>query len=334
MKNIVLSRGVIYALHVLFWVGYGAILYTYMIGWVRSESLVRSAVLSDVFVSASISYFNLLLLLPRLYERGKYSKYIIVSILLMVVLVFLRVNVFPVAYGHPFLVYNYFIRSVPIVGFYLVTTVGWFFNHLTSARRREVELRNNQLDSELKFLKLQLSPHFMFNTLNNIYSMAYFRDVNTPAAILKLSGMMRHMLIDEQDKFVSLAKEITFIENFIELWRLKLDEKPTIEFIHSGVTEEHRIAPLIFLVFLENAFKHGNTIDGKIYISLNINENDLLHFSIKNDIMETKGSPEEKSGIGLSNVQKRLNLMYPGKHQLVFSHERNSFEVNLNIELR
>jgi sensor histidine kinase YesM len=334
MKNFVLTRGVTLILHVFFWVGYGAILYTYMIGWARSESLVWGAVLSDVFVSASISYFNLLILLPRLYERGKYSKYFIVSILLMVVLVFLRVNVLPVAHGHPFLVYNYFIRSVPIIGFYLVTTVGWFFNHLTSARRREVELRNNQLDSELKFLKLQLSPHFMFNTLNNIYSMAYFRDVNTPAAILKLSGMMRHMLIEEQDKFISLAKEITFIENFIELWRLKLDEKPTIEFIYSGVAEEHRIAPLIFLVFLENAFKHGNTIDGKIIFSLTIDENDLLHFSARNDIMETKSTLEEKSGIGLSNVQKRLNLMYPGKHQLTFSQTGHSYEVNLKIELR
>jgi Histidine kinase len=334
MKNFELTRGVTFILHVFFWVGYGAILYAYMIGWARSESLVWGAMISDVFVSATITYFNLLILLPQLYERGKYSKYFIVSILLMVVLVFLRVNVLPVAHGHPFLVYNYFIRSVPIIGFYLVTTVGWFFNNLTTAKRREVELRNNQLDSELKFLKLQLSPHFMFNTLNNIYSMAYFRDVNTPAAILKLSGMMRHMLIEEQDKFISLAKEITFIENFIELWRLKVDEKPTIEFIYSGVAEEHRIAPLIFLVFLENAFKHGNTIDGKIIFSLTIDENDLLHFSARNDIMETKSTLEEKSGIGLSNVQKRLNLMYPGKHQLTFSQTGHSYEVNLKIELR
>ena len=334
MKTFVLHRGVTYLLHVLFWVAYGAILYTYISSWTRSETVVWGVVLSDVIASASISYFNLLLLLPLFYERGKYSSYVIVSILLMAVLVFLRVNVMAVTHRHPSLIYNYFIRSVPIVGFYLLTTVSWFFNNLISARRREVELRNSQLDSELRFLKLQLSPHFMFNTLNNIYSMAYFKDANTPAAILMLSGMMRHMLVEDQDKFISLSKEITFMENFIELWRLKLDEKPTIVFTYSGVTEQHRIAPLIFLAFLENTFKHGNTIDGKIAITLNVNENDLLHFFIKNDIIEAKAPLEEKSGIGLSNVQKRLNLMYPGKHQLRFKREGNSFEVNLNIELR
>lgn len=333
MKQLNLTRGVTYVLHILFWLGYGALLYASLSGWGLSEREILTSVLSDVFTSVTISYFNLLVLLPRLYERGKYGLYIGSALTLIVALVLLRVNILPLAFSRHPLYYIYFIRTLPIVGFYLFTTLIWSLNNLVSARRREVELKNSQLDSELKFLKLQLSPHFLFNTLNNIYSMAYFNDANTAPAILKLSGMMRHMLHEGQDKFILLTKEISFMENFIELWRLKLDENPTIVFTHTGVTEGHRIAPLIFLAFLENAFKHGNTMNGTISITLDVSKDELLHFNIKNDVIDVPNTLDEKSGVGLSNVRKRLDLIYPGKHQLTLLPNPNSFEVNLTIEL-
>jgi LytS/YehU family sensor histidine kinase len=270
--------------------------------------------------------------LPKLYGKGKYSLYIAASLSLIIFIVFLRVSVLGVT--HRSIVYTYFIRSVPALGFYLITTVVWFFNNMITAQRREIELRNSQLNSELKFLKLQLSPHFLFNTLNNIYSMAYFRDANTAPAILKLSGMMRHMLYEDQGKFISLAREISFMENFIELWRLKLDEKPIISFKHTGVNEGHRIAHLIFLVFLENAFKHGNTMDGSILISLDVNRDDQLTFHLRNDIIGSETTLEEKSGVGLANVRKRLELIYPGKHKLTLQNDLKSFDVNLTIDLK
>src|SRR6478736_3207464 len=300
MKQLTLTRGLTYVLHILFWAGYGAILYASLSGWGLSGQLILTTVLSDIFTSVTISYFNLLILLPRLYERGKYGLYACIALAFIVALALFRVNVLPLPFARHPLYYIYFIRTLPIVGFYLFTTLIWSLNNLVSARRREIELKNSQLDSELKFLKLQLSPHFLFNTLNNIYSMAYFKDANTAPAILKLSGMMRHMLM-EGDKFISLSKEISFMENFIELWRLKLDEKPTIVFTHTGVTDQHRIAPMIFLAFLENAFKHGNTMNGNISISLTINNNDTLHFNIKNDVIDVPNTLEEKSGVGLSN---------------------------------
>lgn len=334
MKQHGSPRPITYVLHVLFWACYGAILFASFSVWNHSTSQVWTAVLSDVVSSSLIAYINFLILLPRLYGRGRYTLYIVIALSMVVLMVYLRVTVFHVALAHKFLGYTYFIRSIPAFGFYLLSTVIWFVSNLISAKRREVELRNSQLDAELKFLKLQLSPHFLFNTLNNIYSMAYFSDTNTAPAILKLSGMMRHMLYEDQGKFIPLSKEIAFMENFVELWRLKLDEKPTIVFTHRGVTERHRIAHLIFLVFLENAFKHGNTMNGSIFVSLTVSEEDVLDFHIKNDIMEGPNTLEERSGVGLVNVKKRLDLIYPGTHKLELLNEPSSFEVNLTIDLK
>lgn len=332
MKNNFVSRPVFYALHVLFWLCYGAILFASLSNWIKSPNDVWKAVVSDVLTSSSIAYINYYILLPSIYKKGRYSAYILASIALVVIIVLLRVNLLGMT--HRSVTYTYFIRSVPAIGFYLITTVIWFFANLIKAQRNAIELRNSQLASELKFLKLQLSPHFLFNTLNNIYSMAYFSDRNTAPAIMKLSEMMRHMLYEDQGRFVSLAKEIMFMENFIELWRLKLDEKPKIIFRKRGVRDSHQIAHLIFLVFLENAFKHGNTIDGTIEIKLHVDANDQLFFYSRNDVIDARKTAEAESGVGLANVKKRLNLIYPGKHELILDQQLTSFEVNLTIALK
>lgn len=332
MKLQFVSRNIKYFVHLLFWVCYGAILYASLSNWIESPYELWKAILSDVFASSIVVYTTYFGLLPKLYDKGKYGQYALGSILLIAAVVLFRVHFQGLT--HKSVSYTYFIRSVPAMGFFLSSTVVWFIAKLISAQRNEIELRNSQLASELKFLKLQLSPHFLFNTLNNIYSMAYFKDNNTAPAIMKLSEMMRHMLYEDQGKFVFLTKEITFMENFIELWRLKLDEKPKISFTHSGVSDRHLVAHLIFLVFLENAFKHGNTIDGTIDIKLTVNKDDELFFYIRNDIIASRKTAEEESGVGLTNVKKRLNLIYPEKHTLLLEQEPDSFTVKLTIDLK
>lgn len=327
-----LSRKAKIALHVIFWICYGAILYTTLSNWIVSEYELWKALLSDVFASSIVVYTTYYVLLPRLYDKRKYGLYALGSVVLIVAVVLFRVHFQGLT--HKSVSYTYFIRSVPAIGFFLSSTVVWFIAKLISTQRRETELRNSQLASELKFLKLQLSPHFLFNTLNNIYSMAYFKDNNTAPAIMKLSEMMRHMLYEDQGRFVSLAKEIAFMENFIELWRLKLDEKPNITFHHRGVNDQHQVAHLIFLVFLENSFKHGNTVDGAIDIRLTVNEQDILDFYIRNEILNARKTAEEESGVGLANVKKRLDLIYPGKHQLVLEQELCAFTVKLTLDLK
>lgn len=332
MKNHFISRPAFYTSHILFWVCYGAILYASLSNWIDSPYELWKALLSDALACSIIAYSNYYVLLPKIYGKGKYGLYILTVTVLIILVVLFRVYIQGLT--HQSVSYTYFIRSVPAIGFYLISTVIWFIVNLISAQRNEIELRNSQLASELKFLKLQLSPHFLFNTLNNIYSMAYFKDNNTAPAIMKLSEMMRHMLYEDQGRFVSLEKEIRFMENFIELWRLKLDEKPKIIFTHQGVKGSHRIAHLIFLVFLENAFKHGNTINGTIEINMDINSRDMLFFHIRNDVIEARKTAEEESGVGLSNVKKRLNLIYPGKHELVLEQDATSFKVKLTLDLK
>src|SRR5690606_14269372 len=146
-------------------------------------------------------------------------------------------------------------------------------------------------------------------------------DNNTAPAFMKLSEMMRHMLYEDQGKFVSLGKAIMIMENLIAPWRLKLDEKPKIIFTNQGVKYSQRIANLIFLALLESAFKHVKTIDGTIEINLDINAGHTLFFHIRNDVIEARKTAEEESGVGLSNVKKRLNLIYPGKHELVLEQD-------------
>ena len=330
MKTIAPARGGIILFQILFWLVYGSLLYASLASWRYPQHVIWASMLSDVTTSVTITYVNYLILLPRLYGRGKYGRYIFASIAIILVLIILRVTL--IGMSHKSVSYTWFIRSLPIIVFYLLTCVIWFFNYIISARRREVELKNSQLDSELKFLKLQLSPHFLFNTLNNIYSLVYFHDPNAAPAILKLSGMMRHMLHESQEPFISLSREITFMENFIELWRLKLDDKPTIVFQNSGVSEQHRVAPLIFLAFLENAFKHGNTINGTILINLDATLSNVIQFRVRNEVPHVPTTLEEKSGVGLANVRKRLELIYPNKHRLDISAKPDSYEVNLEIQ--
>ncbi|HZX75071.1 MAG TPA: sensor histidine kinase, partial [Cyclobacteriaceae bacterium] len=138
------------------------------------------------------------------------------------------------------------------------------------------------------------------------------------------------MIYDSQDKFISLSKEVEFIDNFIELQKIKVENTPEITFTKTGIRESHQIAPLLFLAFLENSFKHGQK--GTIEIDLSVKEN-LLHFSITNQIPKIQSNQLEKSGVGLVNVKKRLELIYPDKHELVMETNDTVFSVKLNLNI-
>jgi len=325
-----LSKWVIFIVHILFWVGlwFGSFSFASQLGLTRGDVLVWS--LSDIATQALLTYLNAFIYLPRYFKERKYTLYTFIILVTMAVLTFIRMQflhgVFDHPVGPPFL----FTAGFPLVGFFFISSAGWFIVDWFQSRGREVELVNNQLDAELKFLKLQLNPHFLFNTLNNIYSLAYFNDKQTPQAIMKLSDMMRHMIYDSQDKFISLSKEVDFIENFIELQKIKVDHAPDIRFTKSGVSENHSIAPLLFLAFLENSFKHGS--QSPIDIDLKVEKN-VLHFQMSNQVSKNPVTQTEKSGVGLMNVRKRLELIYPNKHELIMHVSEGKFIVQLNVTL-
>ncbi len=221
--------------------------------------------------------------------------------------------------------------------FFLVFTVGTCIAVIqrwlkTEETRKETE--SEKLNTELSFLKSQINPHFFFNTLNNIYSLAIVRSEKTAPAVMKLSYIMRYILTETTQDYVPLQNEVEFIHNYIELQQVRLTEKTHVSFESIGEIENKLIAPLLFIPFVENAFKYGISTkhDSSIEINLAVVEN-KIEFKVKNFIVASESNMLENTGIGINNVKRRLELMYPGKHQLDFEAKDNYYYVHLEIQL-
>jgi two-component system LytT family sensor kinase len=201
----------------------------------------------------------------------------------------------------------------------------------------QTQLQANQLSTEIKFLKSQINPHFLFNTLNNLFSMAQAKGNDELAdGISKLSGMMRYMLYDSNEERVPLSKEITYLEECITLNKLRYaDEEVMLTFEHAGQIADTRIAPMLFIPFVENAFKHGVAIGQRaaIQIALAVSGQKLIFTCANTDFSKIRKMGMEISGIGLENVRRRLELVYPGKHRLIINKEDGKFMVKLEIDL-
>ncbi|WP_259070414.1 sensor histidine kinase [Mucilaginibacter sp. X4EP1] len=198
------------------------------------------------------------------------------------------------------------------------------------------QLEAVQLDTEIKFLKSQVNPHFLFNTLNNLFSMAQQKGNDDLAdGISKLSGMMRYMIYESNEEYVPLKKEIEYLDNCILLNKLRYaDDEVKVLFNFPQQTEGVLIAPMLFIPFVENAFKHGVAIGQSSQIDISIAvANKQLIFTCENTIYTVKKMDDEKSGIGLENVKRRLELVYPRKHQLVIKDSDGKFAVELKINL-
>lgn len=195
------------------------------------------------------------------------------------------------------------------------------------------EQESERTKSELNILKMQVNPHFLFNTLNNIYSLAMLKDDRAATAVLKLSELMRYQLEQSNSEKVELDKEISFIKNYVELQSIRLSEKACIEFKCENSNPQALIAPLVLITFIENAFKHGISThaNSKIKIELHA-ENTQLRLKVSNQIFQNS-QEEAPSGLGLENVKRRLQLAYPAKHHLEIKNYEGTFEVLLKINL-
>jgi hypothetical protein len=213
----------------------------------------------------------------------------------------------------------------------------FFLKEWAKSELIQSQLQANQLSTELKFLKSQINPHFLFNTLNNLFSMAQDKGNDELAdGISKLSGMMRYMLYDSNEESVPLSKEITYLEECITLNKLRYaDEEVIVTFDQAGQIADIRIAPMLFIPFVENAFKHGVAIGQRaaIQIALAVSGQKLIFTCANTDFSKIRKMEMEISGIGLDNVIRRLELVYPGRHRLHIKKEDGKFMVNLEIDL-
>lgn len=218
-------------------------------------------------------------------------------------------------------------RCVPLI----------FFAYLIRSLKQDAQLKNlkeQQLISELNYLRSQVQPHFFFNTLNNIYALAICRSEDTAPMVMKLSEMMRYILYQADSPKVSLKEEVVFLDNYVGIEKMRYHHHICISFDVQGDIEGVSIEPLLLLPFVENAFKHGAreaVHSGNVSIVICRQEQEL-HLQVRNT-KPPQRSGEADKGIGLSNVQKRLGLLYPGRHELQIADTPEQYEVNLSIQL-
>ena len=296
-------------------------------------------------INIAIFYINYLIILPRLLNRKKYLWVALSMVLLVLISGLLKYGLAKVfeeiiltrhtqtskkEYHLSFT--DYYVGALFIGSFFVFLStafkfmVDWFVNE-----KVKTNLENEKLSAELAFLKSQINPHFLFNTLNNIYSLAYQQSDKTPAAILKLSEMMRYMLYESNEELVELSVEIRYLVNYIELQKLRFKNHAYVNLVITGAAQNQKIMPLVLISFVENAFKHGvdteeqNPIDIKIDI-----EPDKIIFKVSNKI--NQNNKDESGGIGLHNVKRRLDLFYKDHYCLDIDNQPGFYSTKLQLD--
>jgi two-component system, LytTR family, sensor histidine kinase AlgZ len=342
-----LYRNRVLLVHISFWLVYLSFFFYQLSNFRHGREIdwARASVVgfSQLAITMLIAYLNYFYLLPRFLAHKKIWRYLLEFLIPFIVIITLRVHlqrylIDGYTYQRQHFYTTFYIVEVSIITLFIVIFIGmvrfaanWFE---LAARQKEVE--NQRLTAELNFLKAQINPHFLFNTLNNLYYLAYTQSSNTTEVIAKLSQMMRYMIYDSNYQKVPLSKEIEYMENYISLERLRLNNELPIRFDIEGDPQGVLIAPLIFITFLENAFKHGvsnNYPESWVNILIQLRGKQCIYQVENSKIPSVKPEAGEKSGIGLQNVKRRLELSYPEQYKLVIEDKPDRYFVQLNITL-
>jgi two-component system, LytTR family, sensor kinase len=292
-----------------------------------------------LFCYACFYYIN-----PYFLQRDAYFQWTLTLLALVFAVVFTRHILDKIFYtgvylnGQPF--HPIGLRFVNSLLGVMVTAVFSFLEISEARKQAALKKENLRLAAELGFLQSQINPHFLFNTLNNIYSFAYRKDDRAPTMITKLSEIIRYLLYECRTQSVPLHKEMDLIQNYIELESLRTDAVQNIDFYAEGITEQHHIAPLILITFVENCFKHSDIHhNDKAWIRLHfeVDEAQVFHAEFANSRVENTEKKaknrQESSGLGMGNAQQQLALNYPNRHELAIENTPHSYTVKLNCSL-
>jgi two-component system LytT family sensor kinase len=352
------SKLVTIIIHILIWAVFGLIFFFQPLSFriaVPYQLWVKNGITFSLLVAAF--YFNAFVLVPRFLLKNNIGIYllIVVGIIGSIVLLNNYVNYWlnidqlldaafhklgpPRRHGHgrhwdPFILASMIGTSALVIGIGTSITTIQKWQH---DKQLHQELEQDRVSSELSFLKAQINPHFFFNTLNNIYALTLINGDTSRKAIHQLSRMMRYVLYDTQNSTTQLSQEIAFVKDYISLMQLRLTDVVKIDFRSPASLKDTAIAPMLFLPFIENAFKHGvsATYPSNITIHVDQREN-ILNLTVVNTIIkEQSNNLEDASGIGLNNTRRRLDLLYPGKHILLINEdpEENTYAVHLTLDL-
>ena len=332
-------------LHIGFWVLVW-LFYSYFFSF-NSNNKMYILWFSSILIPITIAntYFSIYYLIPKYLIPKKYGHFVIYSIYTLIGSAYLiSMAMF---FGYIFMSELEFkkmpplSRSLPFIlmSIYLVVTIVSAFKllmHNYTSLDKHKTLENKFLqtqlklkEEELKYLKMQIHPHFLFNTLNTLYGLALKKADETPEMILKLSNLLDYILYQTEKPQVALLEELNHIKDYVSLEKMRFHDTLLINVDTDSVDKNYQIAPMLLIPFVENSFKHGNAVDGKLLITIKAStkENEL-EFSVKNSI---QFSQNKTKGIGLNNIKKRLEMLYPDQYSLKIHHTKNEFITCLKL---
>lgn len=328
--------------HILFW----SVIYVdeifSLIGLTEPMGVSVLLPIFSVLIDLVLVYTTLYLFIPKLLFKGKTIAFFLstLGLLLLCCVATIYLNEFtPLAFEcndcEPYTkreLASIYLQTCVYTGTVLSSAIGIkIFKYFTSNQQTVNELRSSSLEHELAYLKEQINPHFLFNALNNIYVQTRKRPEEAPESILLLSDLLRYQLYDSAQKKVRLDGEIEYLKNYLKLDKLRKSEDSNVTFTVNGYADGHLVALFIFLPFVENALKHGSigTEDSFLKIQFDITEKEIK-FVVANSKLTTPHQ-DEQGGIGLPNVKRRLDLLYPGKHKIAVNETGKIYETVLNI---
>lgn len=330
---------VITNLQIVFWIAF-VFLSTYSFNQTTSLgfSIIRAIIL--VLLNAILFYSCYLYLIPRYFEQKKYTHFYILLTLLIAFIttirLFLKSHFFDLMQTNKISI-SYNLQVMILVISELIVVLISSLMKVAEGKyeyeKKYQETQNQFLESELQYLKSQVSPHFLLNTLNNIYSFAVVQSPETPNAILKLSTLLKYFLYESSRQKITISRELEMIQAYIDLFQLRFQYALPVSTHFSIQQDGKEIEPLLLMSLVENAFKHsgiGIKDDAFIHISAEEIDSNLV-FSSRNSKMEVNETISQYGGIGLKNIAKRLLLNYPGKHSLNIMEDEHSFSVKLII---
>ena len=342
-----MKKGVKILMHACFW------FYTFawreLIGGLFSDKrnynlayFLDPLAISHYILFPAVFYFNYFFVLPRFYKTRQIIKAWACWMLLLIAFIFIRYVVQEILFLQWLGIRNYtegtsisyyIFDNIYFGGLLIVfSTLFWIVSDNISTQKEKIILLEEKKSAQLSFLKNQVNPHFIFNTLNNIYSLVSSGSDKALPSIEKLSQLMRYMYKDSEAEFVSLQNEKDYLDSFIDLQRIRLSKQESIQYIFEGSITDQKIAPLILIPFIENMFKHGilNQTEKPLIIKIIVRAKEI-ELQTSNYINTLH--KDEASGIGLQNVQKRLSLLYPNNHTLTINNNGDLYICTLKINL-
>lgn len=299
----------------------------------KHEADVITIILKTLSVSAAVFYINVLWLLPKFLFQNKLLHYLGYTLLAATSIISIVCLIDNTLFDIP-LADSIVEWILPVLGMLFVSTTLGYLDADKKARKREIDLTHQNIEFEMKFLKSQINPHFLFNALNNIYALSVIKSDRTPDMILKLSDMLRFTLYDSESQKVKVSREIDYIINFIEFQKLKMDSEPNIKLDTSNCNNELLIEPMLMIPFIENSFKHGNIENTKKgWLQVEIKTlGPILIFKVKNSLPAITINKDVVGGIGVENVRKRLDILYPNRYELNIETTENAFSIFMKID--